>query len=247
MRFPRPYRAMPCHATPFARAVLPSGPTASGCHVCFSEARSASPLANPPSKIRCRTSRLGCFRAPYAAPGVRRDARPTSRAKRPWPVPCRALMLQVRSCLARLFALNVLWWYFTRVQGPAGSSGSIRSLYSCPCIRRKLELADKVLDCYKLDVYLWPNPEQALEPSCLCVCVSPPSSPSRRRASSDHLPCHFLHRVFRYPLGGLRSFLDPAATTFLFCAHTDFSTICQSLLFLFNLTYSMILTWGYSR
>lgn len=34
-------------------------------------------LANPPSMIRCRTSRLGRFRAPYAAPGVRRDARPT--------------------------------------------------------------------------------------------------------------------------------------------------------------------------
>ena len=65
---------MPC--LPYL-PVLPSGSTAFRSSLLKPAPRYLTYFL---PKIRCRTSRFGCFRAPYAAPGVRRDARPTS-----WP------------------------------------------------------------------------------------------------------------------------------------------------------------------
>lgn len=75
---PWPYNATPCFAA------LPSDSEISGPYLLGAL---CVILASTAWRICCYHSRLGRFRAPYAAPGVRREARPSSRPRRPWPVP----------------------------------------------------------------------------------------------------------------------------------------------------------------
>lgn len=193
--------------------------------------------------IRCRTSRLGPF--------LRALCRPRSSSRRSSHVPSQA------DLACPLLGLDASSWFlpcpsvrlaplheralvvFHPRPGTRGHQRPLHVLHPhpssllVPCIRRKLELADKVLVCYKLDVYLGPSPpEQAV--NLLVYVASPPPSHSRRRPSSDHLRCHFLHRVYRCPLGGLRSFLD-SATTFLLCTYGLSRLLASPYSILFNL------------
>lgn len=161
-----PCHAMPCHALPCPGA-LSSGPADSGGHLCW--ARSASPSALPSWEICCYHSCFGCFRAPYAVPPefvVRLVPPPGQAALVCLPVTPTDFNASILSLSCPSVDLPFPTERAAGVFQPQPRScfkpqSPHQSVVStCAYIRRKLESADKVLDCYKLDVCLG-SPEQA--------------------------------------------------------------------------------------